>query len=237
MRRVPFLFSGGGNGNGPEWIPLRYANRTTALDSDPNDLEPTVTDTDGEWSVSVNSVASQQLQQGALFRYRIDPIDTGATVIFRVRAESPGSSPGAIIPSIGLVAGPPSAPVGVTCGYAHRATNPGTARANVMRSGVLVGVGSETVPIAWLEDAPAVLYGTIVAAPAPASPSGGVIRAQSTSLLMTAAGQVHITIPFDLGETFDDDADLSICVGLNCFSTSATPSTAKFAPEYAIVRN
>ena len=240
-RRNPFAMfaqgGGGGGGGDLEWIALRYAERDTDLDSDPLDLEPSVTDTDGEWDVSVNSVSSQQLQQGALFRFRIDPIDAGATVIFRVRATSTGPSLGAIIPSFGLVAGPSSAPVGVACGYVHRNTVPNTSRANVMRNGVPTGVGAETAPIEWADEAAGVLYATIVAAPAPASPDGGVIRAQPTSLLMTAAGQVSITLPFDLGATFDDDADLSICVGINCFSTNATGSTAKFRPEYAIVRN
>jgi hypothetical protein len=230
-RPVPLI--GGGSAPGdPAWKPLRYAERTVALDHlgtagiNPRDI----TDAGGLWQVTVTPAASPQLQQGAIWRFALGDTPARFVMMVRIRGISPGATPGGLGVTIGALVGAAAAPKGASAGYAHRAVAD-TARALTLASDAAWLSTSEGVVMDWADGDEATMVGAIVGN-ARSGTNYDVLRASSVLARVTES---QIGNGFAQGASWEDAENFSVAVCLNFNAGSTGDTTVQFRPEYCIL--
>ena len=244
MRRILPTIGAMGGGNGDpevEWKPLLPDSRDDSLDHDPRGIVASFDAVDGKWSVVAKRRASRQLQQMALWRWRLSAADhervtnseLSTTLFFRLRdVDRPGPGTDGPLVGLGLCEGDSDAPVGRTFGFTQRTTS-SQSRAMVARNG-----GGERLSIGtpqWTSD------GLRTLAAASLNPSlagdryfwGSVVSdaPDASSMIATSEGGLR-------AGGLMTGADTTVALSIGFFQGSLDSEdevTLGFRAEYAIV--
>ena len=231
----------GGGGLDVEWKPLLPQSRDDSLDHDPRGLVTSFDVSGGKWSVVAKRRASRQLQQRALWRWRLSDADhervtnseLSTTLFFRLRdVDRPGPSTDGPQVGVGLCEGDFDAPTGRTFGFSQR-TGFNQTRAMIARDGANELASSGIPP--WTSDG----LIAIAAASLDASLSGdryfwGTVVSDAPDTSATLAIENDALRAHGLMTGTDTTVALSVGFFQGALDNE-DEVTLGFIPEYAIV--
>ena len=230
MRRIlPTI--GAMGGSDVDWKPLRYAERTIALDHlGTAAINPRVTGVGGLWSVTVTPALSGQLQQGAIWRFALGDTPSRFVLGVRIRGVSPGAAPGGLGVTVGALVGAAGAPKGASCGYVNRSVAD-TARALTLQTDVAWLAGSEGGIIDWADGDEATMVGAIVGNARNGTDYDALLA--SSALALDTESQTALSRA--QGASWEGPENFSVGVCLNFNSADSGDTTVQFRPEYCIM--